>query len=93
MNTKDEQDELHKKYDFIYLGNGPAATGSSSGWTMSSSLYFKCIECGYMMCGDAQQSESCFCWKLHIDVDAGRFGSQLGDDKIEVYRAEPRTES
>ncbi|GHU65683.1 hypothetical protein AGMMS49983_13800 [Clostridia bacterium] len=52
---------------------------------MSQDLYFRCVGCGYMMNGDPNTTDSCTCLKLHKDGDAGRFGSSLGDDAIEVY--------
>ncbi|MGC5017153.1 hypothetical protein [Micromonospora sp. DT47] len=62
---------------FEYLGRGPAASGGS-GWTMSSRLAFKCVACGYVMSGSMRAA--------YKDADAGRFGSTLGDDAIEVYK-------
>lgn len=70
---------------YRYLGNGCKATGTNAGWRMSQDLYFRCVGCGYMMNGDPNTTDSCTCLKLHKDGDAGRFGSSLGDDAIEVY--------
>lgn len=71
---------------YKYLGNGCEATGADKGWKMSSDLYFRCIECGYMMNGDPHTDDMCICGKLNKDTDFGRFGSRLGDDAIEVYQ-------
>ena len=75
--------------DLDYLGNGPGATGDSDGWAMSEGLYFKCSSCGYFMRADPTEYDACFCGRMNKDADAGRFGSSLGDNAIEVYRAVP----
>src|SRR3954453_1761503 len=38
------QDEAHPGYE--YLGNGPAATGDGTGWSMSAELAARCGRCG-----------------------------------------------
>jgi len=53
---------------------------------MSPQLMFKCVACGYLMSGSPDRTEHCPCERLHKDTDAGRFGSILGDDAIEVYK-------
>ena len=70
---------------YKYLGNGCKATGADKGWIMSKELYFRCVDCGYIMNGDLQKDDGCPCRKLHKDSGFGRFGSSLGDDAIEVY--------
>ena len=70
---------------YKYLGNGFKATGCTYGWRMSVDVYFKCVSCGYMMCGNPKTDDRCPCNKLYKD-SMGRFGSNLGDDAIEVYR-------
>lgn len=78
----------HIEYNGIayeYLGNGCKATGKGKGWRMSEDLYFRCIDCGYLMNGNPNESDICTCHKLCKD-EIGRFGSDLGDDAIEVYR-------
>ena len=69
---------------YKYLGNGCKATGADYGWRMSSSLYFRCISCGYIINGNPKMDDSCKCGKLTKD-SIGRFGSRLGDNAIEVY--------
>ncbi len=72
--------------NYIYLGNGCNATGAKKGWEMSADIYFRCIECGYMMNGNPSTDDSCSCGKLYKDSGYGRFGSSRGDNAIEVYR-------
>jgi hypothetical protein len=83
------QATLLDKNDLDYRGNGPAATGGSDGWVMREDLYFRCTSCGYFMSADPSEYDACFCGRMYKDADAGRFGSSLGDDAIEVYRAVP----
>lgn len=71
---------------FQYIGNGPSATGANAGWAMSGNLYFRCICCGYMMKAITKKNERCDCGNLYKDCDAGRFGSNFGDENIEVYK-------
>ena len=71
---------------YTYLGNGPAATGGGSGWAMRSDLFARCIRCGSYVSLDPTEYGECQCGALHKDVDAGRFGSRLGDEAIEIYR-------
>lgn len=71
---------------YIYLGNGCKATGAKIGWKMSDDIYFRCVECGYLMNGNPNTDDCCSCGKLHKDSSYGRFGSSLGDNAIEVYR-------
>ena len=80
-----EQARLQAGFTFEYVGNGPAATGTGKGWSMNRKLYFKCTTCGYMMLNDTDDYDNCFCGAMHLDCDSGRFGSDLGDDAIEVY--------
>ena len=73
---------------YKYLGNGCKATGANEGWRMSKDLYFRCVDCGYIMSGDPQKDDSCSCGKLYKDAGYCRLGSRLGDDAIEVYKKE-----
>lgn len=72
--------------DYRYLGNGPVATGSGPGWTMSSNLYARCVRCDTFVSLDPTEYGRCTCGTLSKDIDAGRLGSSLGDDAIEIYR-------
>jgi rubrerythrin len=74
----------NEKYE--HLGNGCKATGASNVWRMSSEIYFRCVDCGYLMNGNPKMSDNCPCNSLYKDSDYGRFGSKHGDDSIEVYR-------
>jgi len=91
---KQEQQKLLDGNEFVYLGNGWRATGGTHGWRMSPGIYFKCVRCGYLMSAEStEQTDFCFCGTMSKDADAGRFGSVLGDDRIEVYRTAPKRQS
>ena len=75
----------YKGSEYKYLGNGPKATGANAGWRMSADLFFRCVDCGYIMNGDPNEDGRCMCGKLYKDSGYGRLGSTLGDDAIEVY--------
>lgn len=77
-------------YDLVLLGKGPAATGGASGWGMGRGHLFRCVQCDYFMPDQIEECDTCFCGALHLDTGAGRFGSDLGDAQIEVWRATPR---
>jgi hypothetical protein len=72
--------------DYRYLGNGPAATGSESGWRMDSELYARCVRCGSFVSLSPTESAQCTCGALNKDADSGRFGSSFGDDTIAAYQ-------
>jgi hypothetical protein len=71
---------------YSFLGNGPSATGAGAGWAMSPALFARCIRCDTLMSLDPAETASCRCGAMHKDGDAGRFGSSLGDEAIEIYR-------
>jgi hypothetical protein len=76
-------------HGYEYLGNGPAATGGGVGWHMRAELHARCVRCGDYVSLDPNEFGNCRCGAIHKDRDAGRFGSSLGDDQIEVYRRKP----
>lgn len=76
--------------DLVLLGRGPRATNGASGWSMANGRLFRCALCGYFMSDQVDECDTCFCGALHLDADAGRLGSDLGDDRIEVWEARPR---
>ena len=80
------QARLLETQELRFVGMGPAATGSTVGWSMAPGLYFRCTRCGYYMAADPTTYDECLCGYLHKDAGAGRFGSHLGDEAIEVYR-------
>jgi hypothetical protein len=88
--TDPVQRRLRESYTFVLLGRGPSATGRGPGWNMSRGLFFRCSRCDYLMPSDTGTTERCTCGALNKDADAGRFGSHLGDDAIEVYEARPK---
>ena len=90
MTKEEQQRRLRAEHELHYLGNGPAATGGERGWNMSRELYFRCVQCDYLMQADPSTYDDCFCGAMYKDADAGRFGSQFGDSQIEVYRLVPK---
>lgn len=71
---------------YEFLGWGPRATSSGSGWHLAEDYFGRCGRCGGLLRLWSDQSEQCPCGALCKDVDAGRFGSTDGDDRIAVYR-------
>ena len=69
-----------------FVGIGPRATGTGGGWRMRADLFAQCPGCGAMLSLDPAESASCPCGGLYKDADAGRFGSNSGDEHIRVYR-------
>ena len=67
--------------EFEYVRNGC----DPDGWRMSPDIYYRCIECGYVMSGSPYEDDVCDCKRLYKDCGVGRFGSELGDNNIEVY--------
>jgi len=78
---------------YKYLGNGPKATGVDGGWRMATEIFFRCIDCGYLMNAGNPENDRCLCGKMNKDVDYGRFGSALEDDAIEVYQRADMSET
>ncbi len=74
---------------YEYLGYGPFATGGGVGWHMHPELHARCVRCGDYVSLDPDEFGDCRCGAIHKDPDAGRFGSSLGDDQIEIYRRTP----
>jgi hypothetical protein len=72
--------------DYVYVGSGPAATGGEGGWSMRADLYARCVRCEQFMSLNPEEYDNCACGAIYKDVDAGRFGSSLGDNAIEIYR-------
>ncbi len=88
MTRDDRRHRLIENSDLEYLGTGPGATGGADGWTIGSGFYVRCVRCGSFLSLETSVSDECECGSLHIDVDAGRLGTDLegGDHAIEVYR-------
>jgi len=70
-------------------GSGPDATGGGLGWSMTSNLLARCRTCGEYLSLDPNDTASCLCGDLNKDMDAGRFGSRLGDGAIDIYQTRP----
>ena len=68
-----------------YLGRGPEVSGGSAGWSRSSGILYRCVDCGDTMVAANDRDFSCTCGQMFVDRDAGRFGSRLGDENILVY--------
>jgi hypothetical protein len=66
---------------FRYLGRG---TGGG-GWSRSPNFYYRCAKCGDMMQASFDDYYNCKCKAVHLDIDAGRFGSHYGDQNILRY--------
>jgi len=70
---------------FYFLVRGPDATGRIPGWQCKHRIFFRCAKCGAMMNSTVNEYFSCDCGSMYLDVDGGRFGSNLGDMNILVY--------
>jgi hypothetical protein len=68
---------------FRFLGWGPRATGSYSGWATRSDLYGRCGRCTGLVSLWPDQIEQCSCGALFKDL--GRFGHLDGDQSIAIY--------
>jgi hypothetical protein len=79
------EDAKYQLPGYELLGCGPQATGSY-GWARSGDLIFRCAKCGTTMPSLHNDYFNCSCGAMHLDIDAGRFGSQHGDESILVYR-------
>jgi len=66
---------------YNYLGRG----SGGGGWSRRPDLYYRCAQCGDMMQASFDDYFSCNCKAMHVDIDAGRFGSQYGDQNILRY--------
>jgi hypothetical protein len=76
--------EPHFAYEiegYKYLGRGCGGTG----WSRQEGLYYRCAKCGDMMPAPFNDYYNCKCSAMHLDIDAGRFGSQFGDQNILRY--------
>ncbi len=62
---------------------GPPANG----WPRTPDLFYRCLSCGYIMPAADKTYDTCFCTAMSRDPDAGRFGSNFGDQAIEVLEA------
>ena len=82
MTKKGRKNIVFNGIEFEYIRNGCDADG----WRMSPDVYYRCIECGYVMSGSPYEDDVCDCKSLNKDCGFGRFGSKHGDNNIEVYR-------
>lgn len=60
--------------------------GTTTGWSHSGNLLYACEKCGGTMPAHHNDYFTCSCGALHLDIDAGRFDSQFGDNAILTYR-------
>ena len=71
---------------FKYLGKGPKSVDGTPGWSRSDFVYYRCVKCGSMMQSSINDYFRCDCGAMTLDIDAGRFGSNYGDNNILVYK-------
>jgi hypothetical protein len=74
--------ELKDLPNLEFVGRG----SPTSGWDRSPRLVYRCESCGSIMRADRNDYFVCVCGAMSLDVDAGRFGSKLGDHAILTYR-------
>ncbi|HEY9715600.1 MAG TPA: DUF3601 domain-containing protein [Chroococcales cyanobacterium] len=67
---------------YVYMGRGPGGAG----WGRGGDLAYRCAACGDLMPADCNDYFDCRCKSMHLDIDAGRFGSNHGDQNILRYR-------
>jgi hypothetical protein len=82
-----EQLTLRRLHRVVVLGQGPGAV--TGGWSVGSDEWVRCVVCGYLLHLDGATTDQCWCRALTSDADAGRIGSDLGDDAVERVRLEP----
>lgn len=66
---------------YKYLGRGPGG----SGWNRSPRFAYRCAKCGDIMPASFNDYYDCTCRAMSLDKDAGRFGSNYGDENILRY--------
>jgi len=75
-----------KMIGFEFLGRSSKATGGSLGWSRSENIIYRCAKCGSTMLASYNDYWNCECEAVHLDIHAGRFGSNYGDENILVYK-------
>ena len=81
------QPKFNLKIDGMkFLGRGSKASGNGIGWNRNENIIYKCVECGSEMLASHNDYWNCECGAIHLDFDAGRFGSNYGDENILVYK-------
>ncbi len=75
-----KQHAILSTHRFRVSGYGPPRAG----WPTSGPFFYRCLACGYIMPCDDMTYDTCFCGMMSRDIAAGRFGSSLGDQAIEV---------
>ncbi|MEP5338963.1 MAG: hypothetical protein ABJL44_19420 [Algibacter sp.] len=65
-----------------FLGRGSKVFGNEKGRSRSENIIYKCVECGSEMNVSHNDYWNCKCGAIHLNFDAGRFGSNYGDDYI-----------
>jgi len=84
----ESQARLLRSHTIQHISFGPSPTG----WKRSSDIACRCLICGYLLRSMTTDYETCLCGEMSVDIAAGRFGSWLGDQSIEVVRLLPRDE-
>jgi hypothetical protein len=81
------QPKFNLKIDGMkFLGRGSKASGKQMGWSSNENIIYKCVECGSEMLASHNDYWNCKCGAIHLDFEAGRFGSNYGDENILVYK-------
>ncbi len=65
------------KYKIVSTGSSP------DGWPAGQNIYYKCNNCGDIFSSVHNDSISCKCRNMSLDVDYGRFGGK-DESKISV---------
>ena len=79
---------------YEYLGRGSNALGIFIfGWSTNENILYRCAKCGSSMIASHNNYWNCSCGAVHLDYDAGRFGSKYGDKNILVYKKENKIDN
>jgi hypothetical protein len=75
--------ELESLY---YLGRGSnPLNGKYPGWSTSRHFVYRCASCGSTMSANNKNNWNCECNAMYLDIDACRFGSDLGSKNVLMY--------
>ncbi|MGH7132985.1 MAG: hypothetical protein ACREJO_13675 [Phycisphaerales bacterium] len=86
----ESQARLLREHTTHHISFGPNSIPTPPGWKRSPDIAYRCLICGYLLRSMTTDYETCFCGEMSVDIAAGRFGSGLGDQSIEVVRLLPR---
>lgn len=83
---REAQLALRREHRVVVIGEGPGA--ASGGWSVGPDEWVRCVVCGFLLHLDGTTTDQCWCRAMTCDADAGRIGSDLGDDAVERVRLE-----